>query len=292
MESPVPIFNPSAHLIPLFNPSLHWHVGIEREYFLMSEGKPVPKSKAFLSAIYHWYWSDFVATSDWHYMAHARNVDKLVSAWTYEFSACQVEARTEPKASLRSIRGELEWHERIGRKAAVAINTELTRMEVAPADMPMDHSIDARYKHLAKVIPPDVLLAAFRVAGTHFHLGMSCLEEAIDVHDALCACLPDIIAMGDHSHGERIGLYHQVVSWAMPERYVPVIGTSPIYGSASGWLDYLTLSQVSELRSCWDLIRITPYGTVELRALGIAQSFDEILSWVESVFAMLGRQIP
>ena len=286
--------SPSASsLIPTFNPDLHWHVGIEQEFFLTRRGSPVPDSPAFLHALARLHPPhSFVDAGSWRIeLVSDPFAQEDVDAWTYEFSACQVEVRTQPHASLDPIHTDLHRRDIHGMEAARAIDTTLIRLEVAPANMPMDHYRCERYDRLSKIIPPDVLLAAFRVAGTHFHIGMSCIQEAVEVHDALCAHLSEIAAMGDHSHGERLHLYHQVVSWAMPRALVPIVGTSPAYGSKQGWLDYLHTAGVDELRSCWDLVRITRHGTVELRVLGVGENIDEILSWVERVYSLLGRKI-
>lgn len=281
----------TVSLVPPFNPHLSGHIGIEQEFFLIRDDIPSPESGAFLGAIYEQAWKEFEGQCDWYYLAHAHGAEKMVAAWTYEFSACQVEVRTQPHDTLRKISWDLRDCETQGKRAAQAIGVDLARLEVAPVNMSMTHARDDRYERLSKIIPPEVRLAAFRVAGTHFHLGMSCLEEAVEMHDALCALLPKLIAMSDHSDGDRLRLYHQVVAWAMPEAHVPTVGTSPIYGSTQGWLNYLQTTNVTELRSCWDLVRITPHGTVELRALGIGKHIEEILSWVESVHTLLGRKI-
>lgn len=283
--------SPTASLVPTFNQRLHWHIGIEQEFFLMHDGHPVPKSEAFLRAIHDLAWSGIMGQCDWVPLANAHLIDRMIEAWTHEFSACQVEVRTQPHANLKAINNDLRFCDQQGAQAARVIGVDLTRLEVGPANMPMDHFPTQRYDRLAAVIPPEVLLAAFRVTGTHFHIGMSCMEEAIEVHDTLCAHLPEIIALGDHSQGERLRAYHQVVSWAMPAPLVPRVGTSPAYGSVQGWLDYLQAANIIELKNCWDLVRITNHGTVELRALGTGENVDEILSWVQRVYNLLGRKI-
>jgi gamma-glutamyl:cysteine ligase YbdK (ATP-grasp superfamily) len=235
----------------VFRPELQGHVGVEREYFLLDgAGRPVPCSHQFLS------------------VAHD-------PAWTYELSACQVEHRTSPRKTDAEIRRELADGRRHGEEIAQSIGCRLAALEVAPADMPLDvYAHDPRYAGIVECLALATLRAACRVTGTHIHVGMSSLDEALEASNALRPYIENLIRQGDHSGGERIRLYCEMATSSMPPHY---LGRSHFEAVAreQGFHE--------NPRNCWHLVRVSRHGTVEVRLFGVTDDDDEVLRWISAV---------
>lgn len=228
-------------------------VGAEVEYFLADgEGEnfcPVPDSPAFL--------------------------DGVDSSWGYELSACQVEYHTQPVYVPEELLRELVRGREFGSARALAIGRVLVAREVAPESMTLEVYVnDRRYVDLAAKLPTHVLSAACRVAGTHLHMGVGCVEEALEVYNALALKYQDFLEMGDHSEGERIQLYK-----VMAPRFEP-----PQYGSVAEFCE-VARSQGFEKdpRDCYHFVRLNPKGTVEVRAFGIPEDPAETLLWIKAM---------
>lgn len=232
-----------------YNPALRGHVGVEREYVLCDGDHPSPRSAHFLAAV-----------ND--------------AAWTYELSACQVEHRTDPDFELAAVRARLASAQARGERLAESLGLRLRALEVAPADMPIDVYPDARYLRIAPSLPPEVISAACRVTGVHLHVGCGSAEEALVAHNALVPHLDRLVALGDHSGGERARLYRMMAPNWRP----------PVYESAAHF-DAVAHAQgfASTLRDCWHLIRVSRHGTVELRMFGMTADVDEIVGWIADV---------
>ncbi len=231
-----------------FDPNLRRAVGVEREFFLAEPwGNPMPVARKFLT-------------------------DVNDPAWTYELSACQVEHRTRPHKSSRLIKADLDFGTAQG-KAVTVIVPRLVALEVGPEDMPLDVYPDPRYLEIAKSIPRETLLAACRVTGTHIHIGVGSIEEAVDYHNRLRERLEDFCRLGDHSAGERLRIYKIMAKDWMPPRYDSVEHFHET-ARAGGFEE--------NPRNCWHLIRISRHGTVELRMFGMTADNDEIVHWAEA----------
>ncbi len=238
-----------------FDPSLRRYIGVEREFFLYdpTTAMPVPRSPAFL-----------------------REVDD--PAWTYELSACQVEHRTTPATTAESILEHLRTGTDAGMRHARTISCTLRALEVAPVAMPLDVYPDARYLALRQHLPTDVLVAACRVAGTHIHIGMGSIEEAIAVSNVLRPHIDTLAALGDHSGGERLRLYRTMSkTWEPPQYETPehFFTVAIMRGFADN------------PRNCYDAIRISTHGTVEVRVFGMTDDAEETLSWIEAIRALI-----
>jgi len=131
-------------------------------------------------------------------------------------------------------------------------------------------------------------MAAYRVAGVHVHIGCGSLHEAVERHDLLCDALVELARISDHSNGERLRLYGEVLAFTMGSNAPNTIGTSPHYESPEGWHARMRALGVEQLASCYDLVRITSYGTVEVRIFGMTESPDEIIDWVERIHSLVG----
>lgn len=237
-----------------FREDLAGCVGVEREHFVASlMGYPVPQATSFLAAVHD-------------------------PRWTHELSACQVEVRTRPHRDLSALKLELLENENIGRHVAKQLDLLLINVEVGDKDMPLNVYPDPRYLKIAGSIPAERLSAACRVAGTHIHIGVGNMRQAIAVYNSLVPHLEELCRLGDHSAGERLKLYKTMAIDWLPKPYE---GVEHFFEVAR------THSFEVNPRDCWQLIRISVHGTVELRMFGVTNHVDEVLWWVSRIRAMI-----
>lgn len=234
----------------LFRPEMRGAVGVEREYFLVgTDGAPSPAAMTFLDEV-----------GD--------------GAWTNELSACQVEHRTSPWFDPDALSENLRQGQDDGIHAATAIGLKLAACEVGPTDMSLDVYPSTRYVTIAATLPQETLRAACRVTGTHIHLGMKDLDEAIATHNRIRPHIERLSKLGDHSDGERLRLYKMMApNWEPPH-----------YESPEHFLEVARAQGFADNpRNCWHLVRISRHGTVELRMFGMTPDVDEIMEWVREV---------
>lgn len=225
-------------------------VGIERERFLKdSNDLIVPRSQEFL-----------LKMND--------------NRWTYELSACQVEDRTNPCKSISKIEKAMTYNDGIGHMTAKEKELFFCNIEVADENMPLDIYPNPRYIQIASQISRERLSAACRVAGTHLHFGMPDLESSIRAANLLREKLDYFCSIGDHSHGERLRLYK-----IMAQKWEP-----PYYESTQHFFEIARKEGfVENPRECWNLIRISIHGSIELRMFGSTEDTNEICHWIELV---------
>ncbi|MFH1315748.1 MAG: glutamate-cysteine ligase family protein [Candidatus Uhrbacteria bacterium] len=228
-------------------PEFIGHMGIEREYFLVDErGLPVPRSPEFLERI-----------ND--------------SQWGYELSACQVEHRTPPLNDLDQIKKCLSTGQKHGQQVADEMGCRMVAMEVAPVGMDLSiYPHDQRYAEIADSIPRSTLRAANRITGTHFHIGVQHLYEAVELSNQLEQHLDEMIKLGCHDP-ERLELYKTMAPNWQPPNYKNHFNFA-YTADEQGFTD--------NLRNCWHLIRISIHGTVEIRCFGVTEDIEEVMSWV------------
>ena len=235
-----------------FRPDLADYVGIEIEGFLRDQetGLVVPRAAEFLDGM-------------------------RLTTWGYELSAAQVEFRTRPLASFGQIKDELDDCFREGDRRANELGLAISYDEVGSADMPLEvYPHVSRYRAIAERLSEAQLRAACRVAGIHMHWGIRDWTHAIQVYSRLRKHLPKLIAMGDGSGGERLRLYHEVAARRDPPEL-----QSPMdlirEATAGGFL--------GNPRDCWWLLRVSTYGTVEVRVFGTTRDVSKIMSWVRTI---------
>jgi len=232
-------------------------LGAEIEFFLTKDRdsfEPVPQVAEFLE-----------------------RMDKKV--WGYELSACQVEYHTNPAKTVAEVVADLRAGWRAGVARASEIGRVLVAKEVAPANMSLAvYEEDARYVALAKTLPENVLRAACQVAGTHLHIGVGNFSEALCVYNKLAEYTEEFIVAGDHSNGERIRLYQVMAPNARPPRYASL---EQLYETAKDQ------RFVDDPRSCYHFVRFNPKGTVEIRAYGTTNNFEEVRQWLERIREIL-----
>ncbi len=237
-----------------FQDDLAGYVGIEREHFLVDQhGIVVPRAKDFLETI-----------ND--------------PRWTYELSACQVEDRTGPERELGAIKLELLMNDNNAALCAEKLGVRIVNTEVQGENMSLDVYPDPRYLEIVRNIESERLSAACRVAGTHVHIGVSDMRHALTTYNVLLPYLEELGELGDHSDGERLRLYKTMAPNWKPVRYDNVYDffrAAQSYGFAEN------------PRNCWNLIRISKHGTVELRMFGVTDHVDEVLMWVSRIKKIL-----
>ena len=233
-----------------FDLSLIGARGIEREFVLVDQdGIPVPRGQEFLT-----------------------RVDD--ERWTFELSACQVEHRTRPHISRDALREDLIAGQSQGQRVVEQLGLRLVAMEVTPEHLPLYVTPNERYRDMTKELSPLDLKNASRVAGVHIHRGAGNIEHALYIYNRVVERFDNLLQRGDHSAGERVRLYSSVVSNWRP----------PFYKSPRHFYEVACEQNFAEKpRRCLHLIRMSEYGTVELRTFGATESVDEVLGWADEV---------
>ncbi|MDE1970053.1 MAG: hypothetical protein KGI50_00525 [Patescibacteria group bacterium] len=238
----------------LFREDLARHIGIEREHFLVDQyGKEIPRAKEFLEMI-----------SD--------------PRWTYELSACQVEDRTIPRRDINAVMYECLENDNNAHHVAERLGIALANREVARASMPLDVYPDPRYENIVRTISHERLSAACRVTGTHIHVGVRDMEDAIATYNALVPHGEELCALGNHSDGERLRLYKAMATDWKPSCYRNAAHFYAV-ACARGFAE--------DPRNCWNLIRISRHGTIELRMFGVTDYVGEVAMWVQRILSIL-----
>lgn len=228
-----------------FNPDLSGKISCEREMFLFDDkGNVAPWSPKALSVLQN------------------ENIG-------YELSACQIESRVGP-TRIELISGELQCQQDFIQESLLRHGITARYLSVAPRDMPLDVYPDERYLKIVSDLPKEVLLAACRVAGTHFHIGVPNWDVALHVYNRAVKKIGRLIDLGNKTNGERIAIYSQMAPNFMPVPYDSV-GDMYEYYFGNGWVD--------KPRECYHLIRISVHGTVEFRMFDNTDSVDEVSSW-------------
>lgn len=240
----------------LFNEQYRRYLGVERECFISRKGTIVPEAPQLLSVL-------------------PKN-----GSYSYELSACQLETKTKP-VTFRYLETELLEIEEIANNTSSSLGLSLIHLPVAPKDMSLEIYPDptGRYANIAKQLSPEMLSAACRVAAVHFHIGVCDTSEAIRVHSNLVDNFSELTEMGDTCSGERLGLYKVMVPDPIPRKY-------------THWVDFygdMERRGVAEKpRECWDLIRISTHGTVEVRIFDSTPNVKKITEWAEVVLDFSG----
>lgn len=232
-----------------FNPQNTLLVGVERECFLTVDDQIQPISALVLK----------------HLGINGR--------FGYELSACQLEDRVGP-CQLKDLKSQLLENEKIIALAEQQLKFKRSFTEVGPNSMPLDIYPDpnGRYAQLVKKMPPEVLLAACQVIGTHIHIGMPDHQTALAVYNKVIRHWPELCQMGDHSQGERLRIYKIVAPKFEPPKY-------------QDWTEFhqqaVKNNFAHDPRSCWTLIRISVHGTIEFRMFGATTDLEKIVTWAD-----------
>jgi gamma-glutamyl:cysteine ligase YbdK (ATP-grasp superfamily) len=214
-------------------------IGMERECFLARKGVIVPEAYRMLK-----------------YLGDGSGK----GSFGYELSACQFEDRVGP-CLIDHLGREIEKNETVLAVAEKGLELERLFCEVAPVDMPLDVYPDptGRYRSITEKMSKEILLAACRVAGIHFHVGMPDQETALRVYNQVIGYHGELCTDGDRSRGERLSLYGMMAKSSAPVAYRDWFSFYE-YAEESGFAD--------DPRRCWHLIRISIHGTIEFRMFG------------------------
>ena len=234
-----------------FKPQFRGYVGIERECFLAHHDEIVPNAVSVLERL------------------------PKDGTYGYELSACQLEMRTRPCLVAESQRVLYEV-ERLADQATSSLGLNLRHVPVAPANMPLDTYPDptGRYARIVMRLPPEVLRAACRVAAVHIHIGVQDEHEAIKVYNRLVDHFDELKLLGNTSEGRRLELYRLMASVETPMKYE----------SWEGFYSAMEKRNCTEdPRQCWDMIRISIHGTVEVRVFDATPDVTQIVGWIQNI---------
>ena len=234
-----------------FRPEVEGKLGVELEFFLVDDhGKAVPASREFLDVIQ----------------------DKR---WTYELSACQVEARTGIKDSVSDAIVEIKELIEQGRRTAESLGYRLVAVPVFPdPDMTHAHYVCERYDRIVSQMPEHVLDACVRVAGIHVHVGCKDRQQGLLVYKRLRAAMPRLLAMGDLSNRQRIILFKILSNNLNPPDFKTWLNVLH-HAISDGW--------VLDFGQCWSWLRLHEVGSNEVRVFDATDDIKLIESWLYEV---------
>lgn len=247
----------SEHPVPMLNGQRP--IGVEVELWTASGGQIVPEVPRIFPSIKH------------------------LDGFGFELSAAQLEIKARSDLGIESLASVLGRKfgqtERLLAKYACAP----LYLPCAPENLCLDIYPDSRYEGIENRLPAHKLSAARRVAGVHIHIGgFDSLESLIVAHDCLVDHQSELMDMGDLSKGARHGLCTVVMGDSFAKKFVSIEGM---------WAQYCAQfqDQLIDPRSWWKMIRITRYGTIEIRVFDTTDDVELIVSWARRVLGMLGE---
>lgn len=193
--------------------------------------------------------------------------------FSYELSECQLEMHIGPVQIYDFEQASLEKYLSI-RELLSTIGIGTKFITVAPSNMPLNIYPDptGRYQIITEKMPREILSAACRVAGTHFHIGMPDYDTALKVYNRVLEHYDKLCDEGNLTQGERMQLYHQMAKDYKPRHY-------------GDWDDLYTYYHQCgydfDPRKCWHLIRISVNGTIEFRMFDNTENLDQVTQWAK-----------
>ena len=240
-----------------YDPSLAGYIGVEREFFIVDaqSGRHTPRSACLLQAL-----PTEVKNTGW---------------FGPELSACQVESKTIPVKTVAVMISRQKVLTGLLQDSASSLGLKLVTDEVAPQDMSLEVFKDSegRYQRLANEMPETVLSAACRVIGTHIHIGMPNHEMALATYNKVVAESDTLTVLGDNSCGRRLEQYRVVARDCVPKQHASWAEFAS-HAASAGYYD--------DPRNCWNLIRLTRYGTIEFRNFGATSNLEQLALWAET----------
>lgn len=233
----------------VFDPSKTGLVGIERESLIREKGTGgiLPLSPLVLDMI----WDER---------------PDLSSRIKAELSRCQLEETTRPE-HFHEVGDALRETNSVIVSALERFGCEPQYSGIGPETMPLDVYPDPRYIHIAKTQPRERLSAACRSIGVHIHIGMENREAALAAYNFVVQNLHGLRTRADRTGGKRMALYRTVVP--EPE---PIVFAS--------WQEHyrhaLEHGYAANIRDNWMLVRISRYGTLEIRLFDGVDDIGEI----------------
>lgn len=236
-----------------FRTQTYLKIGVERECFLLRNGRITPIAPEIIPKIDH-------------------------PGIGYELSACQLEYRIGP-VSIDEVATSIEEMELFIFSSENRLDFGHSFIEVAPDDIPLDIYPDpsGRYQRVAAEMPLKVLLAACQVTGTHIHVGMPNPEVALRTYNQVVPACERLCELGDGSSKRRLMLYREVEPDPVPQQY-------------DSWEHFHEVACdrgfAQNPRNCWDLIRISKHGTLEFRMFGATSDIGRIVSWAQECYKL------
>lgn len=236
-----------------FKPSYEGFVGIEREFFLLKNSQYAPD------------------------VTHVKNkINMKYGSFENELSACQGETTTPP-CHIKEISSVLRAQQHDLEQQLCSLGYETLYTPLAGKNLPLDVSPLERYENMQKNIPLETLHKMERVAATHVHIGMKNYQQALRVYNKLCTRIEQLsdLSFAVSKTKQRIKTYKEVAQHWKPE---------PFSGITSHLRDAQQKGYLDDLGNCHALIRISKYGTVEVRVFDTVQSPDDVYTFAKAVY--------
>lgn len=128
-----------------------------------------------------------------------------------------------------------------------------------------------RYQKIAAGLSWLQLAAACSTAGLHVHIGMPDMETALRAYNRAIGALPNL--MERYASPERMTAYKRVTPFWNP---VPLTNVEELYALAreQGFIE--------DLKRWWALVRISRFGTLEVRVADATRDIGTILAYAEA----------
>jgi len=205
-----------------------------------------------------------------------------------ELPLSQIEINTNPCPDFKSLEIDL-----LAQRGYLFFLTEKEKIKVLPTATPL-------YPFAAKIFPlpyyqkvqeifADKIKKGF-ISGQHIHIGVADESEAIKVFNLLREYLPIFLALSTNSpisegtstslHSARYFKYRVVAGQVIPN---PVLSWKDYYGTLE------KMMCLDDPTRNWKILRIHPYGTVEIRVSDIQLTAKEaiFLAVIAKVLAFL-----
>lgn len=202
----------------------------------------------------------------------ARLQDTELAPWfSPEFSACQIEFKTPP-VYPEDMHAALIERQTLLHRILKEMQLEPLYAPIAPENMPLDiYPLERYTKEIAPSLTREQLLSAFRVAGLHIHYGTHDMYHALYLYNKLAEHFSQLLTFGDKSNGARRAVYRKAASDWQPARFADLRDLYQ-YACEHGFTE--------DLRRWWSELRISHFGTVELRSPDTTPDMAEAATWV------------
>lgn len=232
-------------------------IGIERERFIVRNGKVVPEIGKLLPTVKR--------------LAQEQGISPEL--FGHELFAGQIEDRTPPCGSLDGLREALTRNDQILKKGALEHGLEFDFSEWVQDSQIGElvvNPFDQRHKGIWRAMSQEKRLAASRVAAVQIHIATTPAQAVKLINLCNRETVAHLSEIGDHSNGQRLASYKIVTqSDSIPPRF----------SSLAELLEYIARNGGE--RNVWDFIRYKPSTrTIEFRMFGTTRSVEEIIGYV------------
>jgi len=235
-------------------------IGIEREWFILKDGKIVPMIGELLEEI--------------RKQTNNNSFNEDFDQFGFELFAGQVEDRTRISDSINGAIISLSENKEILINSCKNLGLEVVCKEfVTEQELGglVVNPISERHQEIWKNLPKERKVAASQVAAIHVHIQVT-EDEAVNV---LNFCRKDVVdrlvEIGDSSEKRRIDAYRMMAKKN---------GDPPTFEDYKGLKKYIEESGGE--RDVWDLIRYKPStNTLEFRMFGSTEDDEKIREFIE-----------